>query len=64
VLKSEISEGAGASAGLVRVVPFQFGKNTPTPPVFSQEWQIKEISRGNVPVWRYDQGGRLPEPEE
>jgi len=27
--------------------------------VFSQEWQIKEISRGNVPVWWYDHAGRL-----
>jgi hypothetical protein len=49
------NEADRAEAGSVS--SFQNGKNPPTPPVFSK-WQTKEISRGNVPVWRYDQGGQ------
>jgi hypothetical protein len=43
---------------------FQNGKNARTPLAFPQEGEIKEMSRDNVPVWRYDHGGRLLEGEK
>src|SRR6267142_4031852 len=42
---------------------FQIGNFAYTPGSLHKEWQIKEISQGNVPDWRYDQRGQSPSPE-
>src|SRR6267142_4766059 len=42
---------------------FQIGNFAYTPGSLHKEWQIKEISQGNVPDWRYDQRGQSPSTE-
>jgi hypothetical protein len=57
---AERAERKEKTTRALKLVEFQIGNCWCTPRQFSQEWQTKEISRGNVPVLWYDQLGRLP----